>query len=229
MITKTKRIVLTLKTENETAREVAYEVYDRANAHQSTLVDKKLSELGINIENLTKYYEQLSLVVCEFWHSVDDVHFVPVLKSYEVRKLYLPLIYAVIFSSVGNMTIGNYSYVLSSDASQKSAIDKEFIFDFSAKLEEARAYVLGNTEQIGNPRAIPQTSVMMSICSGVAGKTAEVLVRDGTAYDASLSGLAALVGMSLVDIANSVLYTGEDEVNFRALVGTIKQNDTEKV
>lgn len=221
----TKRVALTLKTKSETAMEVAYEVYARANPHNSTLVESKLSDLDITVENLAKYYEQLALVVCDFWHGVDDVQYKPVLKSHEVRSLYLPLVYAVIFASVGNVTIGNYSYVLTSDSRQADAIEKEWIFSFSAKLEEARSYVLGNTAQIGNPRAEPQTSVMMAICSEVADTSANVLMRDGAAYDLALSGLAALIGMSLVDIANSVLYTGVEEVNFRQLVRTIKQTD----
>ena len=234
MLTKNQRVVLTLEIQDETAQEVAYEVLKRANPHDSGLVERKLEELEITLSNLTKYFVQLGYVVSEFWESNWNISKSTVMKPHELRSLYLPLLYSVIFASVGNIKIGNYEYViqsndsvLKSDGSVGTAIDKNFVIDFSARLESLRMYILGDTGQIGNRSALPQTSVMMAICTDVVGNSARIEVRDGAQVDPGLTGMAALLGIALVEQANEILYTGVDEVNFRELVGTIKQRELE--
>ena len=228
MLTKTNRVLLTLKTEEVTANEVAYEVMKRANPHDSELVERKLEESGITLEAMSKYFTQLGYVVCEFWESNWNSNISTVMKPHELRSLYLPLLYSVIFSSVGNIKVGNYEYVLKSDDKVGELIDKDFLIDFSAKLEALRMYILGSTGQIGNRSALPQTSVMMAICTEVLGANARIEIRDGQKVDDGLSGIAALVGLALVEESNKMLYTGVEEVNFRELVGTIKQSSSDK-
>jgi hypothetical protein len=219
-MTKTFRVYLTLSPKAEAAREVAEAVLMRANPHDSELVHTTLTEAGITVDNLQKYFIQLANLVTQFWHSNWDVNVKLALKPHEIRNLYLPLVYGVIFSSVGNYSFGNYEYLLKS--SDEVEIDSKFLIQFSAKLETVRHYVKGAIGQIGNRGAQPQTSTMMTILGTVVDKrTAEVNVRDGVNADKALAGLAALAGLSLVEEAYRILYTGVEEVNFRQVTETL--------
>lgn len=226
MMSRIIKVELTLKSNKEIAEEVAYEVLRRANPHESELVERKLSENDITLENLTKYFQDLQYLVADFWWSVDDISHKPLFKPHELRGLYLPLLYSVIFASVGNMKVGNYSYVLRPDEGTiPESICKEWIINFSAKLESLRMYIQGDIAQIGNRNAQPQTSVMLALMADVctSSKTAQFSVRDGFTPDEALAGLSVLLGLTLVNSAYDILYTGVQEVNFRELVGTIKE------
>lgn len=226
MMTKLQKVALTLKTNENIAKEVAYEVLKRANPHDSILVDQKLNDNDITLDNLTKYFIGLQYVVAEFWNGVSDTNFKPQLLSHEVRGLFLPMLYSVIFASVGNCTIGNYTYELKAMEVDGKSFDKNWIIDFSAKLESMRMYVKGDTAQIGNRNAVPQTSVMLSLLSEVIGKEATILVRDGAPYDKMLAGHAALIGMTLVNESYDILYTGVDNINFRDIVSSVKESES---
>lgn len=216
------KVQLTMKVNEDVAKEVAYEVIKRANPHDSVLVDNKLEDAGITVESMARYFTELQLVVAEFWNGVADASFTTSLKPHEVRNLYLPLIYSVIFASVGNVTIGNYEYVLKANETQK--VDRQWILEFSAKLETMRSYVLGDIGQIGNRNAQPQTSTMLAVLTDtVTDRSAQIAIRDGVTYDVALSGMSALAGLSLIENAYSILYTGLEEVNFRELASTVKQ------
>lgn len=217
-----KRVYLTLKTEKSIAQEAAQAVLNRSNPHASLLVESKLESAGVDTESMTKYFTQISAVVAEFWNVKHDPNFKPALKSHEVRNLYLPIIFGVIFASVGNVTFGNYEYQIIVD-DQRVKVERDWLFEFSAKLESLREYILGNVGQIGNYNAIPQTTVMLALLGQVAvdGRSALMYVRDGVTYDHDLAGLATLVGLTLVNQAYDIMYTGVDEVNFRELIGTI--------
>lgn len=221
------KVKLTLNVNKNVAKEAAYAVMMRANPHDSQLVESKLEELNINEETLTKYFTQLSLVVTEFWNAQHDISFSPTLKPHEVRGLYLPLIYSVIFASVGNCKVGNYEYLLVATRDELHTVEKDWLIKFSADLESVRQYIKGNVGQIGNRGAQPQTPVMLSLLGSVSEdkRNAELKIRDGQTFDRDLAGLATLVGLSLVDSAYSILYTGIEEVNFRELMGTIIQRN----
>lgn len=222
MMSKNHKVLLQLKSNEETAKEVAYEVLRRANPHDSSLVEQKLIDADVTLTNLTKYFVQLQTIVSQFWAGVDDVTKKSTLAPHEIRSLYLPMMYSVIFSSVGNMKSGNYEYVLT--AIDGDIVDKSWVIDFSVKLETVRMYIKGDTGQIGNRNALPQTSVMMTTLCEVVGREAQLQVRDGQNYDIALSGFAGLIGLSLVSIADDNLYTGVENVNFRQLVSTIKES-----
>lgn len=219
---KSYQVVLQLKNSEEAAREVAYEVLRRANSHGLVLIDEKLEKANITHETMTKYFQQLVLVVAEFWNASRDFTYKPTLPKHVVRSLYLPTLYAVILSSVGNTKVGNYEYVIK--AMDETTVDKEFIIQMSAKLEELRMYVSGNIGQIGNDKAEPQTSVMLAILGEVIGGNASLLIKDGVSYDAQLAGFAALTGVALVQSSDENLYTQEEMVNFRELVMTVKES-----
>lgn len=221
---QTKRVCVTLKTNTAIATEVAFDTYNRANSHNTQYVEDKLNEAGITVESLTKYFEQLSLVVCDFWKSNWKLGYKSKLAPHEIRGLYLPLVYSVIFSSVGNVKSGNYEFVFEIDDERVKNIDKDWLFEFSAKLESCRQYITGNVAQIGNRGAIPQTSVMMAILGEFNGYEAELLLKDGAQYDTALAGFSALLGLSLVEEANKILYTGVETVNFRQLIGTVRES-----
>lgn len=221
MIQSTKRVYLTLKTNEIIAREVAEQVIMRANPHDSTLTHNELVATDVTVENLQKYFLELSKAVCEFWHSQWDLTVSLTLKAHELRGLYLPMIYSVVFASVGNIKVGNYEFFLKSEGELKP--DKKFLIDFSAKLESMRSHIKGATGQVGNRAAQPQSAVMLTLLSEVqeTEKKATMLVRDGISYDSALAGLSVLAGISVVEQANSILYTGIDEVNFRQLTETL--------
>lgn len=221
---RVSKVFLTLQTREETAKEVAYEVLKRANPHDSVLVDQKLTEADITLDTMSKYFIELQKAVCEFWNGVDDVSFRATLKPHELRGLYLPLIYSVIFASIGNMQYGDFEYVLKANE-QDGKADRDFLIQFSAKLEQYREYIKGSDGQVGNRSAVPQTSTMLTILSSVQGYRAEIGIWTGAPYDVQLSGLAALAGVSLVNEAYTIIYTGVEEVNFRELVSTIKQSE----
>lgn len=245
MVQKTKVVPLSMGAKEEIAREIAHEVLNRTNPHQHTLIDDKLTAENINEGTLTKYFQELTKVVAEFWRSQYDVNFRTTLKPHEVRQLYLPLIYSVILSSVGNLKSGNYEYRIttvdenkvdeksttSSPVTSSVSIDKEFVIETSARLESLRDYIAGDIGQIGNRNAIPQTSVMLTLLGNVdlSMKTCELEVRDGASVDEMLGAYAALVGLSLKESANSILYTGMDLVNFREVVSGIVQRNSDKV
>lgn len=218
------KVELQLKNNDIISREVAYEVLNRANCHDSELVERKLTELGINLESMTRYFSELQLAVAEFWDNADDMSRPLTLKPHELRGLYVPLIMAVILSSVGNAQIGNYYYVLKAIEAKKP--DKQFLFEYSTKLEQVRSYITGEIGQLGNRHAEVQTSVMLSILGETSRVTAEVMTRDGASYDPALSGLAALIGLSVVEEATKTyLYSGVNEVNFRELLKTVKERN----
>jgi len=217
------KVELGLKTNKEVAQELSFEVLRRANSHDSELAERKLERAGITLDSLAKYFQQLQLVVAEFWNAQYDLRYKTVLKPHEVRGLYLPTLYAVVLSSVGNIKIGNYEYVIKADEAGEKP-DKDFILEFSVKLESLRQYVSGDTGQIGNRNAEPQTSVMLAILSETHGLRGEIGIRDGATYDPQLAGLAALLGLSLVESAYAILYTGVEEVNFRELAMTVKES-----
>jgi hypothetical protein len=208
----------------EVGAEAAYEVLARANPHASELVERKLENAGVNVESMIEYFQQIGYAVAEFWHNTDDPRFQTVLKPFELRQLYLPLIYGVIFASVGNFDHGNYRYVLR--AKPDNRVDKEWLLDFSAKLESLREYIKGDIGQVGNRNAKPQVSTMLTVMGQIseANRTAEMRIRDGVSYDEALSGLAVLAGLTLVEEAYRILYTGVQEVNFRSLLGTIRES-----
>ncbi len=60
------KVPLTLKSNENVAREVAYSVFDRSNPHASSLIDNKLSDAGITVEALSKYFLELGKVVESF-------------------------------------------------------------------------------------------------------------------------------------------------------------------
>lgn len=220
-----KRVPLQLKCNELVAREISEEILNRANPHFSPLIEEKLRIAEIDIETMTKYIMQMICAVGEFWNEVHDVRYKATLRPHELRGMYCPLILAVILASVGNFDFGNYSYVLM--ANQEGIVDKEFLFQFSAKLESLRHIIKGDVGQVGNRNAKPMVSTMLSIMSTLSAdnRQAEINIRDGVSYDPALSGLAALVGLSLVQEAYSILYTGVEAVNFRQLLGTIKQSE----
>ena len=225
MIQKTKVVALTLKNNPEIAMEVAQAVWFRCNPHQSSLIAKRLDEAGITPENLAKYYIEINKAVAEFWHNTHQSTKKTVLAPHELRGLYLPLMYGIIFASVGNITVGNYEYFI--QALDNELPDKEFLLSFSTILENNRDIVRGDLGQIGNRGAQPQTAVMTCLIGEVApdGRSAEMLVRDGQTVDKDLAGLAVLVGVSLVEEAYSILYSGVEEVNFRQLTDTLVDKD----
>lgn len=251
-MTQEVKVWLTLKGSEEIGNEVAYAVTSRANPHDSNLVasqlegrdydwkpsekidlsqpDEVILPLAVNVKNLSRYFIQLEKVVCEFWYSQVNLGATLTLKPHEIRNLYLPLIFGVILSSVGNLKQGNYQFVLKPDLSEQSvAIDKEFLFEFSARLESLRQYVKGDVGQIGNRNATPQTSTMLAILTDYDEHNAKISIRDGVSFDESLAGLASLVGLSLVEESFRILYTGVEEVNFRELLGTIKDSGTREI
>lgn len=223
MMLRTKVVSLELKTNENVAREVAQSVMLRANPHQSEFSAKRLDDSGINVESMTKYFLELAKAVAEFWQNTKYMDKPLTLKPHEMRGLYLPVMYGVIFSSIGNMTVGNYEYVLKAKAEDKP--DAKFLIEFSAKLENVRDILKGAEGQVGNRSVQPQTSVMMSILSEISDdyRTAQMLVRDGVQVDTALAGLSTLVGLSLVEQAYTIMYTGVEEVNFRQLTDTLME------
>lgn len=221
MTQKSFRVELTLKTDSNVAKEVAAQVLFRANPHESTLTASRLERAGVTLESLTKYFTQLSLVVGEFWNNTWDMTYQTVMKPHEVRNLYLPLMYGVIFASLGNIKEGNYEYVIKARVDEKP--DRKWLIEFSATLEAMRDIIRGDIGQIGNRGAMPQSHVMLTILSEISEdfRTAEILIKDGKQVDKALAGLSALVGLSLVEEANKIMYTGVDEVNFRQLTNTL--------
>lgn len=221
MIQKSVRVELALKINPYVAIEVADAVLMRANPHQSLLTDKRLEDAGITRDNLSKYFTELGKAVAEFWNNQWDMTFSTVLKPHELRGLYLPVIYGVIFSSVGNLTVGNYEYVVKAQADEKP--DRKFLIDFSAKLESVRDVLKGAVGQVGNRAAQPQSAVMLSVMGELAldGRSASIMIRDGVQVDKALAGLSTLVGLSLVQEAMQCMYTGIEEVNFRQLTDSL--------
>lgn len=232
MLQSTNKVMLNLKINEEIAREVAEAVYMRANPHDSQLVDSKFTnitgpdgkddpEIEINVDNLKRYFVELTKAVAEFWNNTWDATYSTVLKPHELRQMYLPLMYGVILSSVGNCKVGNYQYVIMAKADEKP--DKDFLLKFSARLESLRMYIRGDLGQIGNRSAQVQVPVMCCLLGEVdtGSKSAEMYIRDGMSVDTALAGLSTLVGLSLVNEAYSILYTGVDEVNFRQLTDTL--------
>jgi hypothetical protein len=213
--------MLTLKTNKETAAVVSQAIIQRANPHYQTLIEDRLNKNGITAENMAKYFQQVAMVVADFWHAGWDLSHRPVLKSHEVRGLYLPTIMGVIFSSIGNLKFGSYEYLLVAQSSKE--IEKNWLFEFSATLEANRDIVKGNVGQIGNYAAQPQQPVMLSVLGEIASdnRSAEMLVRDGVNVDNALAGLSVLAGLSLIEEAYTILYTGVEEVNFREVTETI--------
>lgn len=222
---KQQNVKLVLKANKITADIVSSAILQRANPHYQTLIDDRLTRAGITLENTSKYFCMLAAVVSEFWAAQWDRSFTPVLKSHEVRGLYLPLIMGVIFSSVGNCKVGNYDYQLSRSSEE---IDKKFLFEYSATLEANRDLVKGAVGQIGNYGATVQAPVMMSVLGEIASdeRSAEMRVRDGVTVDSGLAGLSVLAGLTLVDSAFSILYTGYEEVNFREVTDSIVERST---
>ena len=229
MSKQTYSVTLTLKPRAEVAREVAQAILMRANPHGQALIDEKLERAGINAESLAKYFVQVGQVVAEFWNYDWDKTMTPTLRSHEVRGLFLPLLMSVVYSQVGNIEVGNYRYLIK--ASTDVNVEKEFIIEFSAKLESMRQYIFGDVKQIGNYAAKPSDTVMLTILSAVSsdGREAEALVRDGVNVDDDLAGLAVLAGVTLVNEAYKILYTGEINVGFRRLIGTIKEKTSTSV
>jgi hypothetical protein len=219
-------VYVTLKNDDRVATEISEAILMRANPHASQLVEDRLEKAGITVENLSKYVEQVSQIVCEFWQADYDKMFKPTLRSHEVRNLYLPLIMSVVYSQVGNISIGQYTYRLKASTDVK--VEKEWVLTFSATLENNRDIILGDVGQIGNYAAQPQTQVMLSILGEMAsdGRTAEMLVRDGTNVDEALAGLSALAGLALVDETYRILYTGVFEANFRQVIRTLVQTNS---
>jgi hypothetical protein len=213
--------MLTLKTNKATATVVSQAIIQRANPHYQTLIEDRLNKNGITAENMAKYFQQVAMVVADFWHAGWDLSHKPVLKSHEVRGLYLPTIMGVIFSSIGNIKLGGYEYLLVAQSSEE--IEKNWLFEFSATLEANRDIVKGNVGQIGNYAAQPQQHVMLSILGEIASdnRSAEMLIRDGVNVDNALAGLSVLAGLSLIEEAYTILYTGVEEVNFREVTETI--------
>lgn len=221
MVQKSFVVSLRLKTSEAAAREVAEAVWFRANPHQSQLVQDRLEKAGITIENLNKYFIELTKAVAEFWNSNYDMNFQTTLKPHELRGMYLPLIYSVVLASIGNLKKGNYEYRIKAMVDEKP--DRKFLIDFSAILEDNRDIIKGDIGQVGNRAAQPQEATMLCILAEVAedGRTAEMLVRDGVTVDKDLAGLGTLAGLSLVESAYSIMYTGVEEVNFRQLTDTL--------
>lgn len=211
---KVYKVYLTLETREEAAIEVAQNVLMRANPHGSDLIHNELEKAEITVENLAKYFIEVSKAVTQFWQSCWNPGCTTVMKPHELKNLYLPLIYGVVFSSVGNIQFGNYEYLLTS--ADGANVDRIFLLNFSATLEAKRVYVKGSIGQIGNRGSIPQTSTMMTILGQTYdSRSTTVNVRDGVSADQSLSGLSALAGLSLIEEAYRILYTGVEEVNFR--------------
>lgn len=223
---KLLRVGVQLRMDANIAKEVAYEVLLRMNPHQSMLTAKRLEDADVTLDNMVKYYLELGKAVAEFWNSCWDMQYQTVLKPHEMRNLYLPLMYAVIFSSVGNLQVGNYQYVIKAKADEKP--DRKFLVEFSATLESMRDIIKGDTGQIGNRGAQPQTQVMMCLIGEVSedNRSAEMLIRDGQKVDTALAGLSTLVGLSLVEEAYRILYTGVEEVNFRQLYTSIVEKQS---
>jgi hypothetical protein len=221
MVQRSYVVSLRLKTSEFAAREVAEAVWFRANPHHSQLVQERLEKAGITVKVLQKYFVELVKAVAEFWNSNYDLDFQTVLKPHELRGMYLPLIYSVVLSSIGNITKGNYEYRIKAMADEKP--DREFLIKTSATLESLRDIIKGDVAQIGNRAAQPQEATMLCILADVAedGRTAEMLIRDGATVDKDLAGLGMLAGVSLVESAYSIMYTGVEEVNFRQLTDTL--------
>lgn len=221
---QTHKVVVYVDPRKEIGDEVAYEVLTRANPHAEALIDKHLEDAGITVDVLSEYFIQVATAVAAFWANCDDPSKEMPLKPHELRGLYLPLIYGVILASVGNMEYGNYRYVLNPNPDR--TVDKKFILETSAKLESLRRYVKGDTGQVGNRSAKPQVSTMLAIMGEVdcGSHSAQMLIRDGASYDSALSGFAVLCGLTLVQNAYTILYTGVEMVNFRTLVGTIRES-----
>jgi hypothetical protein len=228
-MTKNYKVVLTLNVNENVAKEAAQTVLMRANPHGQSLIDEILNKAGITEDALNRYFCQLGLVVSEFWNAGWDPAFKPTLRSHEVRNLYLPVLYSVIFSSLGNLKVGNYEYLLQASTSEGQKVDKKWLFDFSATLEQYRQYIRGDVGQIGNYGAKPQTSVMLSIVGEASARDAELLTRDGVTPDRDLAGIAVLAGLSLVETAYNILYTGVEQVNFRQLMGTVVERKPDKL
>jgi hypothetical protein len=220
-MTKRHKVQLTLKTNEQTAMVVAKAVIQRANPHYQTLIEDRLDKAEITVENMAKYFQQIALVTADFWNAGWDMSHEPVLRSHEVRGLYLPTIMGVIFSSIGNLKLGGYEYLLVTQSSE--GIEKDWLFNFSATLEENGDLIKGNVGQIGNYAAQPQQPVMLSILGEIASdnRSAEMLIRDGVNVDNALAGLSVLAGLSLINEAYTILYTGVEEVNFREVTETI--------
>ena len=218
------KVVVYVDPRKEIGDEVAYEVLERANPHGEMLIHQRLEDAGINVEVLSKYFTEVAKAVAYFWANCDDPAKDLPLKPHELRGLYMPLIYGVILASIGNLDYGNYRYVLSPNP--KATVDKKFILDTSAKLESLRCYIKGDTGQVGNRSAKPQVSTMLAIMGQIdcEGHSAEMFVRDGATYDPDLAGFAVLCGLTLVESAYNILYTGVEMVNFRKLVCTIKES-----
>lgn len=228
MVQKTLRVKVELRVDQNIAKEVATEVYLRMNPHQSQLTEKRLKDADVNIPNLVKYFIELSKATGEFWNNCWDMSFETTMKPHELRNMFLPLMYSVILSSVGNLKVGNYEYVIKARADEKP--DRKFLIDFSAKLEGMRDIIKGDIGQIGNRGAQPQTAVMTCLLGEVSDDTrsAEMYIRDGQQVDKALAGLSTLVGLSLVEEAYKVLYTGVEEVNFRQLTATLVEKASVK-
>lgn len=225
MTQKTKVVALRLKIDANAAREVAEAVWFRMNPHQSQLVEDRLEKAGITVEVLQKYFVELGKAVAEFWNNCYDMSKTLTLKPHELRGLFLPLIYAVVYASIGNLKKGNYEYRIK--AMDDEIPDRKFLIETSATLESLRDIVKGNVGQIGNRSAQPQEATMLCILSEVAtdGRSAEMMIRDGCSVDKDLAGLGTLCGLSLVEEALTILYTGVEEVNFRQLTDTLISKD----
>lgn len=221
MVQKSLRVELALKINPFVAIEIAEAVLMRANPHQSLLTEQRLEKAGITADNLSKYFTEVGKAVAEFWNSQYDLSFTTTMKPHELRGLYLPVIYGVIFSSIGNITIGNYEYVVKAQADEKP--DRKFLIDFSAKLESVRDVLKGAVGQVGNRAAQPQSTVMSCIMGELSldGRSSSMLIRDGVQVDTALAGLSTLVGLSLVQEAMQCMYTGVEEVNFRQLTDSL--------
>jgi hypothetical protein len=221
MLTKTIKVPVTLKTDDPIAREVAENVLMRANPHDSELVAKELEDAGINVESMTKYFKQIAAVVCEFWANQHDPNEPMSLKPHEIRTLYLPVMYAVIFASIGNIKIGSYEFLLT--PTETDSVDRKFIFEMSANLESLRHRVKGDVGQIGNRAATPMATTMSAILYKVSDdkRNGTLMIRDGATFEEAAAGLAALAGLSVVNEAYLMLYTGVEEVNFREVAETI--------
>lgn len=233
MIQRTIKVPLTLRVEETVALEVATAVYYRCNPHHDRYIAETLEKAGITIAEMQRYFIQLSYITAEFWHNCDDMSIELTLKPHEIRNLYLPIMYAVVFASVGNTKIGNYEYVLRQVPGMDGTaakIDRDWVIQFSSKLEELRHIVKGDIGQIGNRSAQAQNPVMMSIFTTLSEdkRAGFMSIRDGAQVDEALAGLAALLGLSLVENAMNILYTGVTEVNFRELMDTIVEKGSVK-
>lgn len=185
----------------------------------ATAVLARLEQDGITEERLAEYFMQCALVQAAFCQDKRNEGNDSVLRKYgfrfsTVRTLYLPVLSATILSQMGDCKIGPYDIRVCAAADAK--VDAKFMAEMSAALDKNRHFILAERDQIGVANAAIAPDMMSSIVVTITedDHSVETGTMVGTSPDPRAAFFSAMMGLVLVQTANSVLYPFQDYFNY---------------